>query len=165
MCNKWQLFPFCMIQLARLPSHAPLCCCCCVQKCGPILGRRHFGTREVSPLCADTHPLIPCLRFSAHPPTHFCLQCLFDVTSAERDRHHWVAWVAVLQRAIHACCGAHRVKRNKARPLFTSGTNHPDGTSINPPSPSTVIGVYLCVTMDNTNVPKANRMGVHWGNI
>lgn len=40
---------------------------------------------------------------------------------------------AVLLRAIHACCRAHRVKHNKARPLFTSGTNHPDGTSINPP--------------------------------
>lgn len=40
---------------------------------------------------------------------------------------------AVLLRAIHACCRAHRVKHNKGRPLFTSGTNHPDGTSINPP--------------------------------
>ena len=40
---------------------------------------------------------------------------------------------AVLLRAIHACCRARRVKHNKGRPLFTSGTNHPDGTSINPP--------------------------------
>lgn len=40
---------------------------------------------------------------------------------------------AVLLRAIHACCRVHRVKHNKGRPLFTSGTNHPDGTSINPP--------------------------------
>lgn len=40
---------------------------------------------------------------------------------------------AVLLRAIHACCRARGVKHNKGRPLFTSGTNHPDGTSINPP--------------------------------
>lgn len=50
-----------------------------------MLGRRHFGTSEVlRTLCADTVPLILCLWLVAP----LCLQCLFDVTSAERDRHH-----------------------------------------------------------------------------
>lgn len=42
-----------------------------------------------SPVCADTEPLIPRLRLVPR----FCLQCLFDVTLAERDRHHWVVGV------------------------------------------------------------------------
>lgn len=68
--------------------------------------------------------------FSA-PPTLFALfvWCYFSRKRQTPLR----SGSALLLRSIHACCGVHRVKSNKGRPLFTSGTNHPDGTSINPP--------------------------------
>lgn len=81
-------------------------------------------------LCADTSPLILRLRL-VPPPLPFAVfvWCYFR----RKRQTPLSSGSALLLRAIHACCGVHRVKSNKGRPLFTSGTNRPDGTSINPP--------------------------------
>lgn len=117
-----------MIQLAWLFSYASLSCCC-VLKCwlhwsGGIIVR------------------VKCCRPCVQTPTLWfcgCVQCpaLFAVFVwcyfSRKRKTPLSSGSAVLLCAIHACCGVHRVKHNKGRPLFTSGTNHPDGTSINPP--------------------------------
>lgn len=82
-------------------------------------------------LCADTSPLILCLRLV--PPPHLPFAVFVWCYFSRKRQTPLSSGSALLLRAIHACCGVHRVKSNKGRPLFTSGTNHPDGTSINPP--------------------------------
>lgn len=95
----------------------------------PEMGATQPTSEVMQTFCVDTSPLILCLRLV--PPTLFAVfvWCYF---SRKRQTPLW-SGCALLLRAIHACCGVHRVKSNKGRPLFTSGTNHPDGTSINPP--------------------------------
>lgn len=64
-----------MIQLVQLLSYASRSCLC--PEMLAILGRRHFGTNEVlRSLCADTNPLILCLRLVAPFVYSVCLMLL-----------------------------------------------------------------------------------------
>ena len=108
-------------------------CCCCVQKCLAVPGRRLFffwkEQRAAVPRVCRHRAFDSASAFSAPLLFAVFVWCYFS----RKRQTPLSSGSAVLLRAIHACCRAHRVKHNKGRPLFTSGTNHPDGTSINPP--------------------------------
>lgn len=101
----------------------------CVQKCWPYWAG---GILEPVKCCSpsvQTPTLWFCVCVESPPLFAVFVWCYFS----RKRQTPLSSGSAVLLRAIHACCRAHRVKHNKGRPLFTSGTNHPDGTSINPP--------------------------------
>lgn len=108
------------------PSYSLLfACCCCVRN----VSHEAYKWSDADPLCIH-QPFDSVSPFSAPPlPFAVFVWCYFS----RKRQTPLSSGSALLLRAIHACCGVHRVKSNKGRPLFTSGTNHPDGTSINPP--------------------------------
>lgn len=124
MCNKWQLFSFCTYSWPAIHC----CLLVVVVKCEP-----RITWSDADPLCRH-QPFDSVSPFSAPPPPPPFPFAVFVWCYFSRKRQTPLSsGSALLLRAIHACCGVHRVKSNKGRPLFTSGTNHPDGTSINPP--------------------------------
>lgn len=131
-CLKQQvviIFILMMIMPAQTPRHASLGCLC--PEMLAIQSGEAFGNEwRVAVLLCRHRPFDSGSAFSSAPP--LCAVFVWCYFSRKRQTP-LSSGSAVLLRAIHACCRAHRVKHNKGRPLFTSGTNHPDGTSINPP--------------------------------
>lgn len=124
VCNKCQLFSFCMIQLAQ-----PFTVLCLVVVASWNVSHAPYEWSDADLLCRH-QPFDSVSLFSNTPLPLFAVfvWCYFS----RKRQTPLSSGSALLQRAIHACCGVHRVKSNKGRLLFTSGTNHPDGTSINP---------------------------------